>query len=59
MTTTPNTRRCNLCDPCRVVPRGQDSRGWTRMECGDCGRFYGYRPPADNKGKALKETSGR
>jgi hypothetical protein len=58
MTTTPNTRRCNLCNPATLVTNGVDSRGWTRMLCGTCYRFYGFKPPADAaKSKSFKETS--
>ena len=24
---------------------GKDNRGWTRVNCAECGKFFGYRPP--------------
>ena len=35
---------------------GQDGRGWDRMVCAICGRFYGYRPFWLGSGEELRQT---
>ncbi len=46
------------CEPLRHEPvaAGQDSRGWTRLACRKCGRFYSYAPPSSSALRPALET---